>query len=78
MRSTLPRLTLALVSIALLQGCADLRQLRVAPLATENSGAYRSMLSQFSPLPWAHREAYDGALLRSPEDWQGGVLWYKP
>jgi hypothetical protein len=78
MRSRLPALMLALAAVVLLQGCAGLQSRRVAPLATENSSAHRSMLAQFSPLPWAHREAYDGALLRAPEDRAGGVLWYKP
>ena len=78
MRRRPGRLVALLAPVALLQGCAELQKLRVAPLATENSSAHRSMLAQFSPLPWAHREASDGALLRAPEDRDGGVLWYKP
>jgi hypothetical protein len=59
-----------------LQGCAQLQNIRVAPLRTENSSSYRSMLAEFNPLPYQHRSASDGALLRAPEDRGRRPFWY--
>ena len=78
MRTRIARLVVALSSVAFLGGCAQLQGMRVSTLPTENSSALRSMLSQFSPLPWAHHDSYEGALLKAPEDRGGGGLWYKP
>jgi hypothetical protein len=78
MRSRTASLVVAVSSLALLGGCAQLQNVRVSTLPSENSSSHRSMLAQFTPLPWAHHESYEGALLRAPEDRGGGGLWYKP
>ena len=62
------RTIVALGAVATLQGCAALSNVRVAPLAAENSSSQRSMLSLFNPMPFQHRSLSDGALLRAPED----------
>ena len=62
------RMVLALGTVATLQGCAALSNVRVAPLAAENSSSQRSMLSLFNPVPFQHRSLSDGVLLRAPQD----------
>ena len=62
------RVVLTVGTAASLQGCAALSNVRVAPLAQENSSAQRSMLSLFNPVPFQHRSASDGMWLRAPED----------
>ena len=62
------RVILAVGAVATLQGCAALSNVRVAPLPRENSSTQRSMLSLYNPLPFQHRSASDGMLLRAPED----------
>ena len=62
------RVVLIVGTMATLQGCAALSNVRVAPLATENSSSRRSMLSLYNPLPFQHRSVHDGMLLRAPED----------
>lgn len=62
------RMIVALGAVATLQGCAALSNVRVAPLATENSSSQRSMLSLYNPLPFQHRSMSEGFLLRAPED----------
>ena len=62
------RVVLTVGSVASLQGCAALSNVRVAPLAQENSSAQRSMLSLFNPVPFQHRSASEGMWLRAPED----------
>lgn len=62
------RTLIALGAVASLQGCAALSNVRVAPLQPENSSTQRSMLSLYNPLPFQHRSASHGLLLRSPED----------
>jgi hypothetical protein len=62
------RVILAVGAVATLQGCAALSNVRVAPLPQENSSAQRSMLSLYNPLPFQHRSASAGMLLRAPED----------
>ena len=62
------RVMLAVGAVAILQGCAALSNVRVAPLSNENSSAQRSMLSLYNPLPFQHRSASHGMLLRAPED----------
>jgi hypothetical protein len=56
------RVVLAVGAVASLQGCAalsnvrtELSNVRVAPLAQENSSTQRSMLSLYNPLPFQHR-----------------------
>ena len=61
------RVILAIGALVTLQGCAALSNVRVAPLPRENSSAQRSMLSLYNPLPFQHRSASDGMLLRAPE-----------
>ena len=62
------RVILAVGAVAVLQGCAALSNVRVAPLQSENSSAQRSMLSLYNPLPFQHRSASHAMLLRAPED----------
>ena len=69
------RVALTVGTVASLQGCAalsnvrtDLSMVRVAPLAQENSSSQRSMLSLFNPIPFQHRSASEGTWLRAPED----------
>ena len=62
------RVILAVGAVATLQGCAALSNVRVAPLPRENASTQRSMLSLYNPLPFQHRSASDGMLLRAPED----------
>ena len=62
------RVVLTVGSVASLQGCAALSNVRVAPLAQENSSAQRSMLSLFNPVPFQHRGVSEGMWLRAPED----------
>ena len=62
------RVILAVGAMATLQGCAALSNVRVAPLPRENASTQRSMLSLYNPLPFQHRSASDGMLLRAPED----------
>ena len=62
------RVILAIGALVTLQGCAALSNVRVAPLPRENSSAQRSMLSLYNPLPFQHRSASGGMLLRAPED----------
>ena len=62
------RAILAVGAVATLQGCAALSNVRVGPLPRENSSAQRSMLSLYNPVPFQHRSASDGILLRAPED----------
>ena len=65
---TVGRLIVAIAAVATLQGCAALSNVRVAPLAAENSSSQRSMLSLFNPMPFQHRSVSDGYMLRAPED----------
>jgi len=60
------RVVLTVGSVASL--CAALSNVRVAPLAQENSSAQRSMLSLFNPVPFQHRSVSEGMWLRAPED----------
>jgi len=62
------RVVLTVGTMVSLQGCAALSNVRVAPLAQENSSSQRSMLSLFNPIPFQHRSVSDGMLLRAPED----------
>ena len=62
------RVVLTVGTLVSLQGCAALSNVRVAPLAQENSSSQRSMLSLYNPLPFQHRSVSDGVLLRAPED----------
>lgn len=62
------RVILALGAVASLQGCAALSSVRVAPLQPENSSTQRSMLGLYNALPFQHRSASHGTLLRAPED----------
>ena len=66
----------AALGIALaLQGCAQLQNIRVAPLRPANSSEYRSMLADFNPLAFQHRSsAYD--MLQAPEDRGRRSFWY--
>jgi hypothetical protein len=52
---------------ASLQACAE-TYARVPMLPMENASAQRSMLSLYNPLPFQHRSASQGALLRAPEE----------
>lgn len=65
---TVGRVALAAGAVAILQGCAELSNVRVAPLPQENASAQRSMLSLFNPIPFQHRSVSDGMLLRAPEN----------
>lgn len=51
-----------------LQACAGLTGARVAMLPMENASSQRSMLSLYNPLPFQHRSATQGWLLRAPEE----------
>jgi len=62
------RVVLVVGALTSLQGCAELSNVRVAPLAQENSSSQRSMLSLFNPLPFQHRSLSEGMWLRAPED----------
>ena len=62
------RVVLAVGTAVSLQGCAALSNVRVAPLAQENSSTQRSMLSLYNPLPFQHRSMSEGMWLRAPED----------
>lgn len=62
------RIIVMVASVASLQGCAALSNVRVAPLAQENASSQRSMLSLFNPLPFQHRSMSEGMWLRAPED----------
>jgi len=69
------RVVLAVGTVACLQGCAalsnvrtELSMMRVAPLAQENSSTQRSMLSLYNPIPFQHRSVSEGTWLRAPED----------
>ena len=69
------RVVLAVGTVACLQGCAalsnvrtELSMMRVAPLAQENSSTQRSMLSLYNPIPFQHRSMSEGMWLRAPED----------
>jgi len=69
------RVALTVGTVVSLQGCAalssmrtELSNVRVAPLAHENSSTQRSMVNLFDPLPFRHRSASDGMWLRAPED----------
>jgi hypothetical protein len=69
------RVVLTVGTVVSLQGCAalsnvrtELSNVRVAPLAQENSSTQRSMLSLYNPIPFQHRSVSDGVLLRAPED----------
>ena len=72
---TVSRVVLAVGTMVSLQGCAalsnvrtELSNIRVAPLAQENSSAQRSMLSLYNPVPFQHRSLSEGTWLRAPED----------
>lgn len=65
---TVGRVVVLVGAIASVQGCAALANVRVAPLAQENSSAQRSMLSLFNPIPFQHRSLSEGTWLRAPED----------
>jgi hypothetical protein len=62
------RAVLVVGTLAGLQGCAELSNIRVAPLPQENSSSQRSMLSLYNPLPYQHRSMSAGMWLRAPED----------
>ena len=62
------RVVLVIGTLASLQGCAELSNVRVAMLPQENSSAQRSMLSLYNPLPFQHRSESQGMWLRAPED----------
>ena len=62
------RVILAVGAVATLEGCAALSNVRVAPLAQENSSTQRSMLSLYNPIPFQHRSMSQGVWLRAPED----------
>jgi len=70
------RVVVALSIAALCQGCESMMGMRVSTMPQENSSSTRSMLSAFSPLPFQHRSASDGALLRAPEDRGRAPFWY--
>lgn len=58
----------AMAAAASLQACAGLTNARVAMLPMENASSQRSMLSLYNPLPFQHRSAAQGWLLRAPEE----------
>ena len=62
------RVALTVGTVACLQGCAALSNVRVAPLAQENSSSQRSLLSLFNPFPFQHRRVSEGMWRRAPED----------
>jgi hypothetical protein len=62
------RVALMVGTVASLQGCAELSNVRVAMLPQENSSAQRSMLSLYNPVPFQHRSLSEGMWLRAPED----------
>ena len=65
---TVGRVIAALAVAASLQACAGLTNARVAMLPMENASSQRSMLSLYNPLPFQHRSASQGWLLRAPEE----------
>jgi hypothetical protein len=65
---TAGRLIGAIAVVASLQACAGLSNVRVAPLPMENASSQRSMLTLYNPLPFQHRSATQGWLLRAPEE----------
>ena len=72
-RRALP-IAIALTALSGLGGCAELQKIRVAPLGTENSSAYRSMLADYDPLRSHHRS--QSILLQAPEDRGRKLFWY--
>jgi hypothetical protein len=64
---TAGRVIAAVAVAASLQACAE-TYARVPMLPMENASAQRSMLSLYNPLPFQHRSASQGALLRAPEE----------
>ena len=62
------RVFLTVGALVMLQGCAALSNVRVAPLPSENASSQRSLLSLYNPLPFQHRSASDGMLLQAPEN----------
>jgi hypothetical protein len=65
---TAGRVIAAIAVATSLQACAGLANARVAMLPTENASSQRSMLSLYNPLPFQHRSASQGWLLRAPEE----------
>ena len=64
---TAGRVIAAVAVAASLQACAE-TYARVPMLPIENASSQRSMLSLYNPLPFQHRSASEGALLRAPEE----------
>ena len=64
---TAGRVIAAIAAVASLQACAE-TYARVPMLPTENASSQRSMLSLYNPLPFQHRSATQGWLLRAPEE----------
>ena len=64
---TAGRVIAAIAVAATLQACAETYP-RVPMLPMENASSQRSMLSLYNPLPFQHRSATQGWLLRAPEE----------
>jgi hypothetical protein len=64
---TAGRVIAAIAVAASLQACAA-GYARVPMLPMENASSQRSMLSLYNPLPFQHRSASEGWLLRAPEE----------
>jgi hypothetical protein len=64
---TAGRVIAAVAVAASLQACAE-GYARVPMLPMENASSQRSMLSLYNPLPFQHRSATQGWLLRAPEE----------
>jgi hypothetical protein len=64
---TAGRVIAAVAVAASLQACAE-TYARVPMLPMENASSQRSMLSLYNPLPFQHRSATQGWLLRAPEE----------
>jgi hypothetical protein len=64
---TAGRVIAAIAVATSLQACAE-GYARVPMLPMENASSQRSMLSLYNPLPFQHRSANQGWLLRAPEE----------
>lgn len=64
---TAGRIIAAVAVATSLQACAE-GYARVPMLPMENASSQRSMLNLFNPLPFQHRSAIEGWLLRGPEE----------
>jgi hypothetical protein len=73
--SRVARVIAVLTTVSALAGCAELQNIRVAPLGTANSSSYRSMLADFNPNPFQHRSSKLD-LLQAPEDRGRRLFWY--